>query len=123
MNYDETANPRHLVTVDERSRAEATSRLEELDQEMERVRKKVGVFNSKGWELIQADIVAAWQSGDAAIRGRGASSMQDIEFIRGQLAAFEFLLGLADSTKQLNEYLKSRYKELREQIEEDDRDT
>ena len=116
VEYDSNSNPRHLESVS----AEAVERVEDelsnLDTAIEQAGKKVGVFNSKGWKLIQDDLVAEWQRGDAAIRSRN-TSLSNVEYLRGQLHAYEFLLSLATSSKQQHDGLLARKRLLEQEIE------
>lgn len=98
--YDENSNPRHLSPVSEEALAEADSELELLERQADLLRKKNGVFNSKGWEYIAQDLLALWTQGDMAIRSRRLSRIEDIEFERGKLAAIEAFLNMATITKQ-----------------------
>lgn len=88
--------------------------MDSLEADLERLRKKNGVFNSKGWALIQEDLISFWQLGDQALRSRKASNMQDIEFIRGQMVAMEYLLNLAETTKQKYDMTRQQQEQLKQ---------
>lgn len=112
--YDANSNPRHLREVAPEAEEAQYQALEGMERDLDRLRKKNGVFTSKGWELIREELIAEWQRGDEAIRSR-KTAVEDIQFLRGQLQAIEWLLNLSTQTRKSYALHKKRFDELKEQ--------
>lgn len=115
--YDENSNPRHLQSVSPEALDEQEAALALLDDRIDKLRKMAGVFQHGGWKFVIDDLVKLWQTIDAQIRSRKADSMQDVEYMRGQLNALEYLFGLPDRTTHTYEDAMRRFQELQAQLE------
>lgn len=117
VEYDENSNPRNLRAVDPQAVEETVDAVDALEREVERLGKKRGVFTSKGWQLIQQDIVTYWQGVDARIRSH-KTPIEDVPFLRGQLVAFEAMLNLGERTLQHYETMTQQLEQARALVEE-----
>lgn len=115
MTYDPSESPRNLTAVpdedDQKNAEDNVRRMTYLQNEIDALHAALGMFRSKGWQRVQANLFEQLQAAHAAILDNRIATMEGIAFVRGQIHAFQYLFNLEQETKQRQEFLKQELQE------------
>lgn len=92
--YDPNDAPRSLRAVSPEGQQAYERQIEGLQREIDMLNREAGMFNSAGWKSVRAELEDQLGIAVQALRDDRINTMEAISFVRGQMRAFEYLLGL-----------------------------
>jgi hypothetical protein len=95
--YDPSENPRWLGNEDQGPDLVPDQLIHSLAVEVQTLAEVLECFDSPGWAHVEATLRAHVQHvKDLLVSGSGSRTLEDLAFVRGEVRAVEFLLGLKD---------------------------
>lgn len=113
MPYDPTENARHLAPVADVAHEELLSQQEaSLQAAVDAYNAQLSMFASRGWQGIQSWLDQSVRDANAELqKRRSGQTIGDIEYIRGQVQAFETLAHLSEVVRLRRDYTADMLKQ------------
>lgn len=111
--YDPDDAPRSLRSVSPESREMYERQIEALQREIDLLNREAGMFNSAGWKSVRGELEDQLGIANQALRDDRINTMEGIAFVRGQMRAFEYLLGLERITTLRRQAAQEQLQSLR----------
>lgn len=115
--YDVNSNPRALTAVqDEEDTEQLQNQLDEAERKIAELNKTIGMFSSKGWQQVKNDLFGELNKAMTQLAGTKHNTIEEVMFIRGQIAAYNRLMSMGEEATRRKELLVAAVKAAKEEL-------
>lgn len=121
--YDPDANPRSLRTVTDAAREEYEAEKAALQRAIDSTNRRLAMHRSQGWKDTALELQAQLGHAIDALASDELNTLEAVVYVRGQIRAFQYLLGLEQRVLSRREAAQLELQALRsaggEEVEQD----
>lgn len=115
--YDGNSNPRSLTAVkDVEQETQIQESIDEAERKVHDLNKVIGMFSSKGWQQVKADLYEEVNKAMTALAGTSHNTIEEVMFIRGQISAYQRLVSMGEEATRRKELLVAAVKAAKEEL-------